>query len=157
MSESKGVLLLSACFILLLTIMGLAYAQESPISITTDKTTYSPGGTVYVTVTVTGNGESGAAGITVEIVPVPSPGPLFPTVEGTVPVNGGTIALTLPNNAAPGHYDVGVLVTENGAFTLDPIVGITVTKPTPVPESPSVLGLLLPALLAGVYVLRRKS
>lgn len=153
MSESKGIFLLSACF-LLLTIMGLAYAQVSPITITTDKTTYHPGESVYVTVKVTRqiNGTS----ITVEIVPASGGSVFHPTVSGTVSLSGGTVALTLPNGTTPGNYDAGILVVEGMTFTLDPFVGITVTNPT-VPESPSVLGLLLPALLVGVYVLRRKK
>jgi hypothetical protein len=76
---------------------------------------------------------------------------------GNVSVSGGTVALTLPASITPGHYDVGVLVVEGMTFTLDPFVGIAVTNPTPVPETPSVLGLLLPALLVGTYVSRKKK
>ena len=161
MSKPKGMLLLSACF-LLLTIMGVVHAAgctPSPgtsICITTNKTTYSPGDTVHVTVTVRAP-LTGATSITVEIVPVSGGSVFVPTVMGNVSVSGGTVALTLPASITPGHYDVGVLVVEGMTFTLDPFVGIAVTNPTPVPETPSVLGLLLPALLVGIYVSRKKK
>ncbi len=152
MSRFKGIFLLLAC-VLLLTIMGLAHAQGSSITVTTDKTTYSPGDTVRVTVTVTG--PITGPGLTVEIVPVPMSSGLFPVAAGTLSVSGGTLALTLPNSTTPGHYDVGVVAEEGGTFTLDPAVGVTVTKLTPVPETPSALGLLLPAMLAVIIVLRK--
>jgi hypothetical protein len=135
---------------------GCTPSPQTPICITTDKTTYSPGDTVHVTVTVRAP-FTGATSISVEIVPVYGGSVFVPTVAGTVSVSGGTVALTLPNSITAGLYDVGVLVFQGDAFTLNPVVGITVTNPTPVPESPSVLGLLLSALLVGIYVLRRQK
>jgi hypothetical protein len=161
MSRSNAIVLLLACF-LLSTIIGVVHAAgctpspQTPICITTDKTTYNPGDTVHVTVTVRVP-LTGATSISVEIVPVSGGSVFAPTVMGTVSVSGGTVALTLPDSITPGHYDVGILVVEGMTFTLDPLVGIVVTNSTPVPESPSVLGLLLPAFLAGFYVLKRKK
>lgn len=135
---------------------GCTPSPQTPICITTDKTTYSPGDTVHVTVTVRVP-LTGATSISVEIVPVYGGSVFVPTVAGTVSLSGGAVGLTLPHSITAGSYDVGVLVVEEDVFTLDPVVGITVTNPTPVPETPSVLGLLLPALLVGVYVFKKKE
>jgi hypothetical protein len=188
MGKSKGILVL-ACFLLSPMIFGVVYAQQSSLTLTTDKSTYNPGETVTVTVTC---GErdvaSGACSnsLLIEIVPVPFPacGYSCPTASGTVDINlvfattapyyavgaQGTVALKLPNNTTAGHYDVGILyctpwVINNGQPTCvgqntlyqGAIVGITVTGQTPVPETPSVLTLLLPAFLAVIYVLRRRK
>ena len=67
----------------------------------------------------------------------------------------GTGTLTLPANVTAGHYDVVALV--GPGLTPVATVGITVAGQTPVPETPSVLGLLLPALLVGIYVSRKKK
>jgi hypothetical protein len=135
-------------------------SPQTPICITTDKTTYSPGEAVHVTVTVRGP-LNGTTSISVEVVPASGGSVFVPTASGTVSVGKGTVvgtvALILPNSITPGHYTVGVLVVEEDVFTLDPVVGITVTNPTPVPETPSVLGLLLSALLVGIYVSGKKE
>ena len=160
MSRSNAIILLSS-FLIPLAIIGVVQAAgctlspQTPICITTDKTTYSPGDIVHVTVTVNAP-ITGATNISVEIVPVYGGSVFVPTVAGTVPVSGGTLTLTLPNSITAGHYDVGVLVFQGDAFTLNPVDGITVTNPTPVPESSSVLGLLIPALLVGIYVSRKR-
>ncbi len=160
MCRPNSIVVLLACF-LLLTVIGVVQAAgctpspQTPICITTDKTTYNPGGTVQATVTVRVP-LTGATSITVEIVPVSGGSVFVPTVSGSVSLSGGTVALTLPGSITPGHYWVGTLVVENDTFTLDPVVGITVTNTT-VPETASVLGLLLPALLLGIYASRRRK
>jgi hypothetical protein len=137
MSRSNGIVLLLGCF-LLLTMMGLAHAQESSLTISTDKTTYTAGGIVYVTVEIASWKISYGQSVTVEIVhaPITLDELSSPTVEGTVSLTwtgnenvpyGGTVALVLPANAPPGVYDVGVYWGPYGSSTLDPAVGITVT------------------------------
>jgi len=70
---------------------------------------------------------------------------------------GGKLAWTIPNNATLGLYDVEVSTAPASGFNAyESYAVFTVTGPTPVPETPSVLGLLLPALLVGIYVSRRK-
>lgn len=114
-------------------------------------------------------------GIVVEIVPVQM-NPLYHHIAGQAVTAsaavGGRITLQIPDNAASGVYSVGLLsvnatgpvipliVAPNGTvipiFTLAPFVQITVTA-TPVPEAPSGLWLLLPALLGGFFVLKRRK
>jgi hypothetical protein len=151
MPKCKAVVLLLACF-LLSTIMGLAQAQESPVTLTTDKTTYNPGEAVIVTVTFYGS--SFITSASVEIVPVPFPacGYTCPTASGTVNLNPvvltappwnalqGAVVLQLLGNTPAGHYDVGIVYcpdpslnngqpTCNGQYTLfqGAEVGILVT------------------------------
>ena len=83
MSKSIAIVLLLACF-LLLTIIGLTQAQESPVTLATDKTVYNPGDTV--TVTVTSNAPTCCTDLYVEIISVPSPVCSYscPTVAGSV-------------------------------------------------------------------------
>ncbi len=61
------------------------------------------------------------------------------------------------NKVAAGNYTVEVFGNPPLSASAYAAVAITGTGQTPVPESPSVLGLLLPALLVGIYVLRRKK
>lgn len=136
-------------------------ADTGYICITTDKASYRPGETVIVTVD---NYGPSISSVFVEIVPVPFPscGYLCPTASGTVQFNGGiegTVSLRLPDNTTAGRYDVGLLSGGYPQFSLyqDAEVGITVTGQAPVPESSSVLGLLLPALLVGIYVSKRRA
>ena len=124
MGRSNAVVVLLVC-VLLSTTIGVAHARHAVITITTDKNTYHPGDTVHVTVKV--SNVTGSPNVTVEIVPAFGGSIFVPTVSGTVTVNGvGNIALKLPDNVAPGQYYVGPVVLE-GAFTLDPVVAITVT------------------------------
>jgi hypothetical protein len=109
-------------------------------------------------------GYYGEVNLYIEILPVPAPLCAYtcPTAIGSVSFYyegwwSGPAALILPDNARAGHYDVGVLVFEGEVFTLDATAGITVTGQRPVPETPSMLALLLPAFLLGIYVLRRKK
>ncbi len=160
MSKSNAIVLLLACF-LLSTMIGVVHAGCTPnpdtgVCITTDKTTYSPGENVIATVTIAPR--LGYPGLSVEILPVPeSPGCGvycfiaigFVSLSGV----GVTVPLKLPENTTAGHYDVEVF------FQWTPLaaVGIIVTGQTPVPESPAVLALLIPALLVGIYALQRRK
>lgn len=126
----SDVILLLACF-LLSTITGLAYAQESPITLTTNETAYSPGDTVYVTVTSNNPIPCIVANqlymlcLRIVILPVPTPTCSYscPTASATLHLmypayntNGyaglpqGKVAVRLPDNTSTGDYDVGILL-----------------------------------------------
>jgi len=101
---------------LLLTIIGVAHAQESPIIITTDKTTYNPGDTVYVTVTSTIYPSGGVFWII--IVPIGNVSPFTSSVGGanftiTSPQQYEPVTVTEPvklfNNATSGYYHVEIM------------------------------------------------
>ena len=122
------------CF-LLSTIVGLACAEETPITLTTDKTTYKPGDTVYVTITATYSNYGCAVAnqpyvlcLSIVMIPVPFPacGYSCPTASATLLlmppaynpsgyVEGfqGKVALQLTTDTPAGRYDVGILTCPN--------------------------------------------
>lgn len=120
MGRSNGILLLLACF-LPLTVIKVAYAQE--FTLATDKTTYSPGETVIVTITVYGYSYVGNVNLYIEIMPLPACAYTCPTATGSVSFYydggwggggwSGTVSLKLPDNTTAGHYEVGVLYCPN--------------------------------------------
>jgi len=124
------VVLLLEC-LLLSSLAGLAYAQETPVTVTTDKTTYSPGDTVYVTVTAMYSNYGCAVAsrvyvlcLSVVMTPVPSPAcdyscpatsailllapPAYNT-NGYVAGFQGKVALQLPTDTLGGRYDIQLL------------------------------------------------
>jgi hypothetical protein len=180
------VLLLLACALLSTTVgIVHAEACDSATSIclSTDKVIYSPGDSVYVTVRLPTEGSdcynngypycsSDIWSVQVEMVPVPWGPATFPLEVETVSLSMdnnwvSTASFGLATNMTAGHYDIGVVaysVTIDGykqftspiSGTLNPVVDITVTNTTPVPESPSVLGLLLPGLIVGIYAMKKR-
>lgn len=66
----------------------------------------------------------------------------------------GTVAIRLPDHVTAGNYEVQVFGPQWAPYAS---TEIAVTGQTPVPETQSVLGLLLPALLVGIYILGRKK
>jgi hypothetical protein len=124
-----AVLLLGS--LLVSSLAGLAYAEETPITLTTDKIVYSPGDTVYVTANTTYSNYGCAFAfqiyvlcLSVVMMPLESPacGYSCPTtsailllrppaynpngyVEGYV----GKVALQLPTDTPAGRYDIEVL------------------------------------------------
>jgi hypothetical protein len=160
------IVLLLVCF-LLSTIIGVVHAAgctpdpDTGICISTDKTTYSPGDTVLLTINALARVVGSGITLLVGIVPVGGT-PFYSDIASASvslnsyylggPVDTGYGNLELPTNTTAGHYDVEIVFPcQCGS------VGIAVTSQTPVPETPSVLGLLLPALLVGIYVLKRKK
>ena len=115
-------------FFLLSMIVGLACAEETAITLTTDKATYSPGDTVYVTVTAKYPNYGCAAGnqlyvLCLSIVMIPMPPPacsyscptasatllLLPPAYSNVAGFQGKVALHLPTDTPAGRYEVGML------------------------------------------------
>jgi len=66
----------------------------------------------------------------------------------------GSVAIRLPDSAKAGNYEVEVF---GPAWAPYAGTEITIASQTPIAETPSVLGLLLAAFLAGIYVLKRKK
>jgi hypothetical protein len=128
--RSSAVVLLIGC-LLLPTIAGLVYAEETPLTLTTDETTYSPGDTVYVTVSTMYSNYGCAVAfqlyplcLSVVMIPVQSPvcGYSCPTASailllappaynpnGYVEGYQGKVALQLPSDTPAGLYDVQAL------------------------------------------------
>jgi len=111
-------------------IAGLAYAQEPPITLTTDKALYHPGDPVYVTVTANNPIACTIAyqlymlclRIVMTPVPLPVCGYSCPTTGATLLLrfpaynpNGftggyqGKAVLHVPDNTPAGHYDLRIL------------------------------------------------
>ena len=130
-----NVVLLLEC-LLLSSIAGLAYAEETPITITTDKTTYRLGDTVYVTVSATMYSNYGCTFafqpyvlcLSVVMIPVEPPvcGYSCPTASailllrppaynpsGYVEGYQGKVALQLLTDTPAGLYNVELLTCPN--------------------------------------------
>ena len=167
MSRPTAIVLLLAWFLLSIMIGAVHAAGCTPdldtgICMTTDKTSYNPGEAVTVTVEVNVPPDTPSVIASIAVFPVPSPcglscaiawgsATLYPAAAG---VWSGTVAIRLPDSAKAGNYEVEVF-----GPTWAPYAGteITIASQTPIPETPSVLALLLPAFLAGIYVLKRKK
>jgi hypothetical protein len=128
------VTILLGCF-LLLAMGGLAYAQETQMTLTTDKGTYRPRDTVYVTVTAPYSNNGCAVAfqvyvlcLSIVIIPLPAPACSYscPTASATLLllpparysagyVEGyqGKVALQLPADTPAGNYEVGMLTCPN--------------------------------------------
>jgi hypothetical protein len=129
--RSNAAVLLLEC-LLLASIAGLAYAEETPVTLTTDKTTYSPGDTIYVTVNTTYSNYGCAVALqtyvlclSVVMIPVQSPACSYscPTASAILLlrppayitnayVQGyqGKAVLELPIDTPAGRYDIELLI-----------------------------------------------
>lgn len=169
MATSKWILLLLACVLLSTLTTGIVHASgctpdpDIGICVTTDKTTYNPGEAVTVTVDVAVPPNIPSVTASIAIFPLPpSPcGLSCATAWGNVTLVGsgtevwsGTVAIRLPDHVTAGNYEVQVFGPQWAPYAS---TEIAVTGQTPVPETQSVLGLLLPALLVGIYILGRKK
>jgi len=167
MSRPTAIILLLAWFLLSIMIGTVHAAGCTPdldtgICMTTDKTSYHPGEAVTVTVEVSVPPDTPSVIASIAVFPVPSScglscaiawgsATLYPVAAG---VWSGTVAIRLPDSAKAGNYEVEVF---GPAWAPYAGAEITITSQTPVPETPSALGILLPAFLAEIYVLKRKK
>ena len=166
--KSSGVLLLLTCLLLLTLLNQVALADgctptpDSPICAVVDKSSYTAGQTVTIIVeqmhvgTPADTMSYGIILTTPELACINCPveyGSITLTYEhGTI--WAGTTTMVLPSTLNPGNYELYVVGMGNSVYA-GPIQ-VAVTGQAPVPEAPSALLLLIPALLVGIYVLRRK-
>lgn len=176
MSRSNVIVLLLACA-LLSTMVGVVHADGCSLDpnikhwcVFADKTTYAAGQSISVTVQVFGEFLGGVTGegfqIYTALAANCSPdsaaactgtqlGFVLVTVQDNVIGTWkNTETFKLPSTMTAGDYLLVAVAQERccGVATY----GITVTN-SAVPESPSVLGLLLSAFLAGIYVLKTRK
>ena len=168
MGKSKVGLLL-ACLVILLALMHSVYAQTVPVPVivTCDKPIYLPGDTVHITVKVTDWSKiSNSSGEASFLIDSNTGKPVSGATGGRDSYSNGAVvgnlSFVLPNNLAPGRYQIvvgGALSTPSGGQTDVDFgsCGFWVIASTPTPETPSALLVLLPALLAEIYVLKRKK
>jgi hypothetical protein len=160
MSRSSVVVLLLACFILSV-IVGVVQAAgctpdpNTQMCIASDKTTYSPGQYIIVTVEVSGRASSTATSETYPIAALLSSpncsafsagvgctatalGSITVTVEpGILGTFSGTGTFKLPSNMTAGYYLLMVFYYKSGDYHTGADTAITITAPTPVTETPS--------------------
>ena len=167
--KRESVVLLLACTLLLLTGAGVASAQPE-MKVTVDKNVYAAGDTVVATMTLSDVTApfQGPVAIHVEFVfhcgapndadcPVVATGDTSATISPTG-TSSATADLVLPTTVTAGQYDLvtNLTFTQGGKYLFSPFGPIPVTN-APVPETPSTLLLLLPALLIATHLLRRKK
>ena len=165
----KTVLILAYLLLLLLTRVGAVFAQPQ-MNVTVDKNIYAAGETVIATMTLTDLTVAfkGPVSFHVEFVVHCGPAsdygcPAVNSDDTSAPISSSgtcsaTAHLVLPQTITAGQYDlmINLTFTQGGKYSFGPFGPITVTN-TPVPESSSILLLLLPVFLMAICRLRRKT